>query len=62
MKISITIGPLMSDRLNEILRTGFYGRTRAETARNLLYRAVENLIASGIIEKHKWNRSPTKKR
>lgn len=50
MKVTITIGPKMDAYLNDLLETGMYGLTRAEVARNMLWRSTEELIRKGIID------------
>ncbi len=57
MRIQISIGPMMSGYLDDVLNTGMYGRTRSEVARSLLCRAIERLLSKGIIEK----RNPLRK-
>lgn len=44
VRLSLTVSPQVSRYLDDLLRTGVYGRTRAEVAQRLLYAQVRETV------------------
>ena len=52
-RISTTIGPTIGLYLDDMLDTGFYGLTRSEVMRRLIFRQIEISLSNGIIQRRK---------
>ena len=57
IKITITASPKLGDYLDDLIREEGHGNNRAEIAKNLIWRAVEDLIYKGIIDRRKGKRA-----
>ena len=57
IKITITASPKLGDYLDDLIREEAYGNNRAEIAKNLIWRAVEDLLYKGIIDRRKGKRA-----
>lgn len=48
-RIVVTTTPQVVAYLDDIVRAGLYGATRAEVAKSLIVRGIEDLIDKGVI-------------
>ena len=53
IKVTITASPKFGDYLDDLVREEGYGTNRAEVAKTLVWRAIEELIHKGIIDRRK---------
>jgi len=49
-RIGISVTPEMRGYLDDIAKTGIYGKNRPEVAKSLISREIERLIREGIIK------------
>ncbi len=49
-RIVVTTTPQVGEYLDDIVMAGLYGATRAEVAKTLVIRGIEDLIDKGIIK------------
>ena len=52
-RIVVSGSPKMLMYLDDLVGEEGYGMSRAEVAKNLVWRAIENLIAKGILDRRK---------
>jgi hypothetical protein len=62
IEVTITASPKMGAYLDDLCREEGYGNSRAEIARNLVWRAIEELIGKGIVDRRKGDFKPSKRR
>jgi hypothetical protein len=53
VKVTISTSPVLSNDLNMVVATGYFGNTRSEAAERLLAEAIRNLIREGTLIRKK---------
>lgn len=57
IKVTITATPKFGEYLDDLVAEEDYGSNRAEVARNLVWRAIEDLIHKRVIDRRKGGSS-----
>lgn len=48
-RLTVTLNPEILEYLDDVAKTGLYGKTRPEVAKSLISREIERLIRENII-------------